>query len=358
MADKSNKIPIYSIQKWLFDKAEGKYEIDLAESGIQFHYLNDLSLDKNYDLNYSLDKGKYKLRKIIADIYNKKTDNVIITNGGQEALFLIYQTLLNKDDEVITFTPGWQQSWEVPKLIGCKVIDIKLLEEENYRINFDKLVSVVSEKTKLIVLNSPHNPTGTIISPGDWEKIESLSNKFNFYTINDEEYLTDYSKSIVNKIPKSISVSSLSKVYGFPGLRIGWAVASKDVVDDLINFKRYTTVSNSSLCEYLAIQVLGEYKSYIEDFKLMVNKGFSEFKKWVGKYPNLKYTESQNTPFVYLRIEENSQEMCEQLLEKKKVLLMPAEVFGDEKAIRLSFARPLDILREGLKRIGDFIDKK
>ena len=120
------KISNYKIQDWLFQEADGKFEIDLAESGIQYHHFHDLDLTENYHLNYSLDSGDNTLRKIIADKYGVDFSQVMVTNGSQEALYILYQTLLNPNDHVITFSPGWQQSWDVPVALGAKVDVIDL----------------------------------------------------------------------------------------------------------------------------------------------------------------------------------------------------------------------------------------
>ena len=124
------------IVEWILG-AEGKYDIDLAESGIQYHYIHNLKIDKNWNLNYSSDNGNTKLREKIAKLYGVDKENVLITNGSQEALYLFYNSFLTMNDEVIAFSPGWQQSWEVTKNIGCKVRILKLNEENRFRIKFE-----------------------------------------------------------------------------------------------------------------------------------------------------------------------------------------------------------------------------
>lgn len=344
----------YTIQKWLFDEAEGNFEIDLAESGIQYHYINDLEIDHNYDLNYSLDRGKLVLRETIAAIYGVEVNNVVITNGAQEALYLFYRSFLCPGDHVITFTPGWQQSWEVPKILGAEVSKIKLLPEDGFRLNFSKINAEIKPNTKLIILNNPNNPVGTKFSKDEINELKVICEKHNIFLLCDEEYFIDYRNSLVSEIKHSGVVSSLSKVYGFPGLRLGWFVGDANLIEEMVNYKRYVSVSNSSLCEFLGVKILSSYEKYLSQYKNIINVGCQIFYDWVGQQPLLGVVRSEGTPFVYLRLPEeiNSLQFCRDLLKTHKVLVMPAEVFEDQKGIRISIGRTAEVLAEGLKRVG------
>lgn len=353
------KISLYKIQDWLFNEAEGKFEIDLAESGIQYHCLNSLEIAENYPLNYSLDHGDEELRSIIARMYGVENDQIIVTHGSQEALYLFYRSFLAKGDHVITFSPGWQQSWEVPLHIGAEVSTIPLRAENNYNLSIEDIEKAINDKTRLIILNSPHNPTGSAIDPFTLKSLIDLCKKHKIRLLNDEEYLTDYKKSIVHLWNDSCAVSSLSKVYGFPGLRIGWLVGPKDTIKDLVNYRRYTTVSNSYLCEKLACQVLKDKNKHIERYNKLSQNGLTELKNWLKKYPALKLIESQGTPFCYIAFPSSidTNKFAKDLLTQQQVLVMPAEVFEDKNAIRLSFGRPVNILQMGFRRMDQVLEK-
>jgi aspartate/methionine/tyrosine aminotransferase len=347
------KIASYKIQQWLFTEAEGNFDIDLAESGIQYHWFHDLNLSENYHLNYSLDCGDFELRTIIAGLYKVDPDQVMITHGSQEALYLFYRSFLQQGDHIITFKPGWQQSWEVPEYIGALVTPIILRKEDHYQLNLEEVQKAITPQTRLIILNFPHNPTGQQIDKKTLNELINICTESNITIMNDEEYLTNYDNSIVHASPNSFSVSSLSKVYGFPGLRVGWVVAHRDIVKDMVNYRRYTTVCNSHLCEKLACQVLGQKNKYIQHYYQLIHEGLLELKNWLKKYPQLKLIEPKGTPFAYIVFPQtiNTNVFTKYLLDKEQVLVMPAEVFDDEFAIRISFGRPLDILQAGLKKI-------
>ena len=152
-------------------------------------------------------------------------------------------------------------------------------------------------------------------------------------------------------------MSSLSKVYGFPGLRLGWLVGDEETVNRMVNLKRYTTVCNSSVCEYLALEVLSNRAHYIERFNRLCQEGLWVLRDWLQGQDRLTLIEPEGTPFAYLKYHgtDTSAEFCRRLLRQKGVLLMPAEVFEDRQAVRLTFGRHLDILQTGLDRIAQIL---
>ena len=354
MKPSTSQIRTYTIQEWLFEEAQGAFEIDLGESGIQHHYLSDLEPDPAFDLNYSQDRGDEDLRRRIGEMYGAGPENIIITHGSQEALYLFYGCHIGPDDHVITFTPGWQQSWEVPEHLGAQVSKIALTQDSGYAIDWDVVSQTLQDNTRLLILCSPNNPLGTALSETDWTHLERLRSERDVPVLVDEEYLTDYKGSVFNRA-SGYAVSSLSKIYGFPGLRLGWLVGDKEAVDRMVNLKRYTTVCNSSLCEQLALQVLGEKRThYLERFERLCHSGLEMLRDWAQGQPALSLIEPQGTPFAYLVYEGpgTSAEFCRRLLREKSVLLMPAEVFEDRQAVRLSFGREPEVLRSGLDRIS------
>jgi len=357
MKPSTSQIRTYTIQQWLFEEAQGAFEIDLGESGIQHHYLRDLEPDPAFDLNYSQDRGNEELRARIGELYGAGPENIIITHGSQEALYLFYGCHVGPADHVLTFTPGWQQSWEVPVHLGAQVTKIALTQDSGYAIDWQAVSDNLRDNTRLLILCSPNNPLGTTLSESDWKQLEGLCAQRGIQALVDEEYRTDYGGSAFNRV-SGYAVSSLSKIYGFPGLRIGWLVGDKEAVDRMVNLKRYTSVCNSSLCEQLALQVLGENRGhYLERFERLCHGGLTILREWVQAQPALSLIEPQGTPFAYLAYDGpgTSAEFCRRLLREQSVLLMPAEVFEDRQAVRLSFGREADVLRAGLDRIGSLL---
>ena len=355
-----NAIETYTIQDWLFKEAEGRFEIDLAESGIQYHYFHDLPRERNYDLNYSLDRGKHEMRAFIARMYNVGLENVMITHGSQEALYLFYRCFLCRGDHIITFAPGWQQAWEVPRVIGAQVSCLQLRAHDQFRIDFNTLKQTVKNNTKLIVLSNPCNPTGVGLKDSEVQHLVSLCQERGIFLLVDEEYFTDYQRSLIHQLQNCAVVSSLSKVYGFPGLRFGWFISQPELLEELVNYKRYVTVSNSSLCEYLSLEVLKQRDKHIAHYQQLLVEGEAVLKVWADRHADfLQWHDPQGTPFAYLTFnnDHSSAEFANQLLINAQVLVMPAEVFaGEDRGIRVSYGRPIPVLQKGLGKISATIN--
>lgn len=345
----------YTIQEWLFNEAHGLFDYDLAESGVQFQYVKDLTLSDDWCLDYSVDRGGSELRNAVLSQYSTRTGDLsnLITHGAQEALYILYNSLLEQGDHVICTTPGWQQAWEVPKNKGC---DVSLLEwSPGTNFPVDELANCIGGNTKLLILNSPCNPTGAVLSEDEWAAIIQACERKGVWIVNDEEYLLDFTQSVVNKYEKSVSISSLSKIYGLPALRLGWAVSkSHALIEEMVNYKRYTTVSNSMLLEKSALIVLQDKAKHIERFKNYIDAGrpiLDKFAEYAS--PHLSLIAPQNTPYAWFNTAEHidSNELAKQLLKKHKLLVMPAEVFGAKNGVRITYAREEMFLKQCLNMI-------
>lgn len=347
-------LPTYDIQDWLFNYAHGKIEIDLAESGITPLEFQDLYDDERINLNYTRDRGSDELRDSIADKYDVNSEDVVVTNGGQEALYLFYQTLPS-DTEIITFRPGWQQSWAVPEEAGVNTTVLTRNPSENFALPVKDLRTKVSGQAAAIIINSPQNPTGQRIDKQAIEALRDVASTYEAYVVIDEEYVTSYDESLLHQLPNAFSVASLSKIHGLPGLRTGWIVSDDhEKLDEVVNTKRYTTVSNTAVSERLAAKALDQHDWFTQRYQSMTTQGEEVLADWVADQPRLEWTEPQGTPYAYCSFTDgtDSKAFCKDLIDEHGVLLMPAEVFGDTQAFRITFARPDQELREGLKRVS------
>jgi aspartate/methionine/tyrosine aminotransferase len=354
-------IATYTIQDWLFDRAQGRFEIDLAESGVQYQLLSDLPLEPGWDLDYSLDRGTPELRGRIAALYAETAvppdaDHraVIVTHGAQEALYLLYRSTLAAGDHVITTAPGWQQAWEVPAHIGCEVSVLDWRPGSPF--DADALASAVRPNTRMLILNSPGNPSGQTLTSTEWDAILRVAGSHDLLVVNDEEYLLDFGASVVRRHPRAVSVSGLSKVYGMPALRVGWARGPEDVIERMVNYKRYTTVSNSVVWERAAARVIADRDRHIARYRSLVAPGLQQLETFAREHEShLQLVGPHGTPFAWVRftsVPVSSQQFAEQLLDQQRTLVMPAEVFGAENGVRISYARPADVLAEGLRRVS------
>ncbi|MFG2873455.1 aminotransferase class I/II-fold pyridoxal phosphate-dependent enzyme [Streptomyces sp. NPDC048337] len=355
-SDPAGRIATYTIQEWLFDHAQGRYDLDLAESGVQFQQVRDLPLDGAWELDYSLDRGTPELRAQVAALYGLAGDadrDVMIAHGAQEALYLLYRSLLSPGDHVVATAPGWQQAWEVPAHIGCEVSVLDW--RPGTAFDTDALARAIRPETRILILNSPGNPSGRSLQEQEWEGVLRVAREHGLWVVNDEEYLLDFSASIVHRYERSISVSGLSKVYGLPALRIGWAVAPADLIERMVNYKRYTTVSNSLAWEKAATLVLADRERHVARYHGLVEPGLAQLREFADAHRSVvELVEPHGTPFAWFHLNSpvTSGEFAERLLERRRMLVMPAEVFGARQGLRISFARPHDVLKEGLSRLS------
>lgn len=346
----------YPMRRWVFEDSLGRYDIDLGDSHVQCGTLSQLHVPDDLELNYGVDRGSPALIELVADRYLGSTDRVIVTHGAQEALYLLYCTLLRPGDGVIAFRPGWQQAWDVPVKLGC---DVRVLDlAEDFSIDLDALETAAGPNLRLITLNTPSNPTGRRIRYREFEALSALAERTDAYIVVDEEYVLDLAASPALRGDRFVSVSSLSKMYGFPGLRVGWMYGPPEVVTACAEYKHLTSISNSVLSESLAVDVLQRWQEWARQYHRLTGEGLHILTEWAARYPEqLRLVPPEGTPFawVHLTTGESSLSLARRVLDRG-VLIMPAETLGSVRGVRLAFAREPEILHEGLRRIGHVLD--
>ncbi|MFG2428691.1 pyridoxal phosphate-dependent aminotransferase [Streptomyces sp. NPDC048590] len=345
-----------SMRRWYFEEAAGRYDVDLGDSYVGCGSVDDLSLPAGLVLGYGSDRGGRELRELVAGRYGRDADEVGVTHGGQEALYLLQRALLRPGDHVVAFAPGWSQAWETPAERGCRVERVGVTADGAPDIG--RAVRLITPRTRAVVLNSPCNPTGRRVTGQELAVLVDALRAVGAHLVLDEEYVADLSRdSLLGGYEKAVSVSSVSKVYGFPGLRTGWMCGPRDLVAAAMEGKHTTTLANSVLTEALAAQVLRRHEHHLDRYLRLTSRGLVVLREWAARHQDvLRLLEPQGTPFAWLAMtgEDTSAEFCRAVL-RAGVLLMPAEVFGAERGLRLTFARDEAVLREGLRRIDGVI---
>ncbi|MDJ0380135.1 aminotransferase class I/II-fold pyridoxal phosphate-dependent enzyme [Streptomyces sp. G-G2] len=348
----------YPMRRWVFQDARGRYDIDLGDSNVDCGTVADLPFPADLVLDYGTDRGSDRLRELVAGLYSRTPDEVGITHGAQEALYLLYSVLLRPGDHVVVFAPGWQQAWEAPARMGSRADLIGTTPEG--RPDVALAARLIGPSTKAVVLNSPCNPTGIRFTDYEVDFLVRAARRHGCYLLLDEEYVADLpADSLLRRYERAVSVSSISKVYGFPGLRTGWMCGPADVVRAAMDHKHYTTISNSVLTEWLAAQVLERRDHYLDRYRRLTSVGGQMLSDWAARHADaVALRTPHGTPFAWLALSgaESSLSLCRRVLDQTRVLLMPAEVFGAERGLRITFAREEDVLKEGLARIGTLLD--
>lgn len=345
----------YPMRRWVFHDALGRYDIDLGDSHIDVGTTSQLELPRFLALGYGVDRGTPELIHRIASRYGGSDSQVIVTHGSQEALYLLYATLLQRGDQVIAFRPGWQQAWEAPQRLGARVNVLPLSAE--FSIDLEALEEAAGPRLRLIVVNTPCNPTGRRVRRHEMDAILALAERSGAHVIVDEEYVLDLSGSVALGNPRVISVSSLSKTAGFPGLRVGWMYGASEILTACADYKHLTSISNSVLCEAAAAAILARWPEFAARYDRIVSAGLRQLTEFAGDHQDaVRLVLPEGTPFAWLHLAtgESSLALAFRALDTG-VMLMPGETLGMAGGIRITFARKPEILAEGLSRISKIL---
>ena len=358
------KFKPFSLEDW-FAEYELQCKINISESGIlpiDFSWFDaDLSDLKLY---YSYMLGDLELRKLIAKDYpSLSSDQLLVTTGCIEANFVALTSLVQPGDHVIVEHTNYKQLYEVPRALGGKVQLLRLRYEDNYKLNVDELNEMVTSKTKLIVISHPNNPTGSVITLETLKGIIEIVEDKNIYLLSDEIYreLSFTHKPlppVATLSERAISTSSLSKLHGLPGLRMGWMVANKAIIDIAKEIRSYTTICDSTLSEYLAKLALKRKGELVTRAEKIARTNLEATMRWVEKRDDVDWIPPKGGLVAFPRFYRNatSTELCRLLAEKYKVFVAPGKCFDIESHFRIGFGWRTDELREGLKFVGKALD--
>ncbi len=306
---------------------------------------------QNQWLGYTESKGSPLLRNDIGSIYNIITpDDLLVCTGAQEPIFLFAQANLKADDHVIVQTPCYQSVQSVPESIGCTVSKWEVVYKDD-RPSFDlsQLSDLITDKTKVIFLNTPHNPTGFHFSKEQQMEVITIARKNNIIIFCDEVY-RELEHSPAYAIPAfadayelGVSIGVLSKSYGLPGLRIGWVASkNKEILEKIAILKEYTTICNSAPSEFLAGVALRNRATILARNLHIVKQNLRLFDIFFEKYTELfSWWRPQAGPiaFVQMKFDTNDMLFAERTLREKKVLLLPGGIYEFPGYFRIGFGR-------------------
>jgi len=333
---------------------------------------------------YSGTRGYLDLRKLIADDWEKHQGTkytpeteVILADGATEAIFSAYMSIFNKNDELIVTDPTYLGYLESAQLAGARMITLPVSVEDGYQPNLELLKSLVTKRTKAIVLLSPDNPTGRIVRPDFVKGLVDLAVDHDFWIINDSTYRDIiYGKDNQPRITtlpgareKVISVGSFSKEASAPGLRLGYALGPADVIDGMEKVKQYTTLAPNTLSQNAMIRFLsdGVKERYLQN---VVIPTYLKRRDCMEKAIRESLPEARTVRpegafyfFVDMRrylktMERDEEEFCNRLMSRKGVVVIPGSFFGEKGAghVRMTFvSEPEERIEQGVTRIGEYV---
>ena len=348
---------------------ERTVEINLADSSVKCASVSDLLAGEDpgplleLPLYYPEVNGTSLLRERIAALYpGASPGNVLVTVGAAQANSMVCSTLLEQGDEVIVVSPGYRQVWGLAKNLGCRVQETQLRQKNNWRMDLDELESLAGPKTRLISIVNPNNPTGSILSREDMRRIVSICQKTGAWLHADEVYCGtelngDETPSFWGMYNRVVCVNSMSKAYGLAGLRIGWAVASPEMIEALWRRHEYAVIAASGPSMKLAEIALQPAKraALLERQKKLSREGHALLESWVraqeGRF-SVSQAVATSIAFVQYHFDMPSAELADHLRRKVSVLVAPGGYLGTENHLRITVGYEPQKIRAALERIG------
>ncbi|MCG6137826.1 MAG: capreomycidine synthase [Nostoc sp. LLA-1] len=363
-----NEIAPALLEGWMRDYYFNT-EIDIGSSGVEnfslaeLYQLTDLTPEELNRVVFhdSSSLGNFGLRKEIALRWgNGDPEQVMVTHGSSEAIFLIMNGLLQADDEIVVLDPCYQQLFSIAESIGCKLQPWRLRFEHNFAPNVEEAKRLITSRTRMVVVNFPHNPTGASLTPEEQAELIGAVAEVGAYLVWDAAFadITYNGSPLPNpnlQYDRSISMGTFSKAYGLPGLRFGWCIASPDVLARFVHLRDYITLHLSPLVELIAQRVIEKADRLLNIRLQQACTNLEILSEWVEQHQNfVDWARPQGgvCAFLHLRGISDTETFCHSLANNYKVLLVPGSCFNYQGHVRLGFGGATSDLNEGLIRLS------
>ncbi|MFW9829578.1 MAG: pyridoxal phosphate-dependent aminotransferase [Candidatus Thorarchaeota archaeon] len=329
------------------------------------------ALKKNITM-YAPTRGIPELLKLIEEkaikinhINIKWSDNIIVTNGASQAVTLAFASIFNPGDELIISSPNFVSYFYCASFFGVKVIEVE--RNKDFSPNIEKIRNSITNKTKAMLINTPNNPTGNVLNQKELKEIMDIIVEHDLYLITDEvyeNYIYDGLKhispaSLENMFERTITVNAMSKLYSATGFRLGYAIASKEIIDLMEKFHQYTVAGTNHAAQYGYVEALKMGMEFFEEIwesfnirrNLVYNRldeiGFDVIKP-KGAFYIMPSTEKFNLSGI---------QFSKRIMKEQAVAIVPGNIFGSysDNMIRISYATELEKLEEAMNRIEKFI---
>lgn len=322
---------------------------------------------------YTPGSGTPELRSALAEHYHKLHDapwdtaNAIVTVGGKAALFELFEILVDRGDEVVLNTPAWVSFPEQIRFAGGVPVEVKTSLDEAFRVRAEPILEALTDKTRVVLLNSPSNPTGGVITAEDLRKIVEACAQRDIIVLSDETYERFVYEgehvsavALAKEFPDTVVlVSSFSKTYAMTGWRIGYALGPAALIKKMVNLQSHMTSNPTSFAMKGALAALLGAE---ED----VQKMLAEFRRrrevvvaGLEKIDGVRCLSPGGAFYVFPHVAacykdgQGSIDLAESLLVDAGVAVVPGIAFGDDAHVRLSFATSMEIIEKGLQRLGE-----
>ena len=363
-----DKFPVARLEDWYRDNYFTA-EIDISGSGVEDYSMREvrqlagLSHDELDELvfNDSRTLGGAGIRRSIADRFaGGDPERVMVTNGSTEAIYIVMKALLSPGDEIIITDPYYHSYQSVALTIGCTVKKWELRFEDNFEPVLDDLANLLSERTRMVLVNFPHNPTGASLGREDQQRLIDMVAARDAYLMWDAAfadliYGDDKLVDLNSLYERSITVHTFSKAYGLPGMRVGWCVAAPHVFEQCVRIRDFTVLFMSPLLELIAQKVVDNADRFTMPRLEQARRNFAYLSEWLTQQEGrVEWVKPKGGVTIFAKFVDvpDSEAFCSSLIESKNVLLTPGTCFGRADFVRMGFGGSSANLEVGLARLS------
>jgi aspartate/methionine/tyrosine aminotransferase len=349
----------------------GTIRYNLAESSMADRSLAAMGLDLDLAslvLQYGDHRGHPGLRALLAAEGGVPERHVLLTPGAAGALYLVATALLGRDDHLVVLRPNYATNLETPFAIGCEVSHLDLRFEDGWRYTADDIAARLRPNTRLVSITTPHNPTGMVLPPEELARIVAVVERHGAWLLVDETYrdlrLDDVPRFATSLSPRVISVASLSKAYGLPGLRVGWVMTQDAVLTErLLAAKEQMVIAGPVLDEEIAYRVYRHRAAELPAIRALMGDRLAVVRDWIGAQSAIEWREPEGGVVAFPRIVParavDVDRFYDILTREHGTYVGPGHWFAqDGRSFRLGFGWPeREALVAGLAAIGEAVER-
>lgn len=324
----------------------------------------DLSEILALRMGYGDIEGSLRLRNAISTLYETCTpDTTIVTHGGIGANALVYQTLIEPGDKVVSIVPNYQQHVSIPQSLGAEVQLVRLRPEDGWLPDPEALRRAITPGTKALTFSNPNNPTGALMGREALETVIEIAGEAGAWIVADEVYrgldqqAEGTTASVFDLYEKGISTGGMSKAFSLAGLRLGWIAAPAGFIRAVSVHRDYNTISVGRIDDYLASIALEAKDAILGRNRALTRRNLAILADWVAAEPAISWVRpaSGTTALLAFDLPMTSADFCRALQAETGVMLLPGSALDMEGTVRIGYACATDILRAGLLLVSGFL---
>jgi aspartate aminotransferase len=363
-------------------KAEGHDVVDFGPGEPDFPTPDNVkqaavrAIQSNFT-KYTATEGIIELKQAIIDRHARdfntayKPDQVLVTVGGKHGIFNLVSALIEEDDEVVVPIPYWVTFKDVVHYAGGRCVFVRALEEDNFRVRADQIEAALTAKTRLIILNSPNNPSGAVISESELKRIAQIARERKIFILTDECYshfvygdrrpfsLASLGRDFYDQL---VVVGSLSKTYAMTGWRVGYCLGPADLIKSMLKIQSHCTSNTSSISQRAAVEALTGPQDSVHEMLQEYSRRRDFIVAALNTIPGVRCNWPDGAFYVYPNVSgflkesaiQTTADLCVRLLRDVHVAVVPGEAFGTQEHIRISYATSQEQLAKGVERIREF----